>query len=84
MITNAKVGMRVRYTGTDGWGGVFLNQVGTIESTYRMFCRVLFDSLIAGSHSWSCSLDDLSPISPEEAAKAEDQQRRLEYAMKYL
>lgn len=89
MITNPQVGQRVRGKDTASMqrgSQAFIGQSGTISIVFNyinpIVVQVIFDQPISGYKDWNISIECLErlDLSPEEL----DQQRRLEYAMKYL
>lgn len=83
MIYNPHVGMRVYIR-----DGSFMDgSVGSISYVYRGIegsVSVRLDNPLNGIGDWYARAATLSPVSAEDQAYADDQQRRQEHAMRYL
>lgn len=82
------IGARVK--GGPGLRQPFRDQLGTILNIRGPYFDIKFDRSVDGKIEWTIPSNELGygetiiPISPEEEAQWQDQQRRYEHAMKYL
>lgn len=88
MISNPRVGMRVKYiepgSARNSKIGIIIDISNRHSINLPAVALVQFDNPIWGINDWQCDVRNLYELSPEEQLKLEDQNKRQAYADKYL